>query len=197
MDHGFVRPKEDWELSDGIVFLLRECASVESLQPFVIKNLENLSNLCYIDHFKHANTLKENLFKSLIVLWSRMGKKQMRQHVDLFLDPVFRAAKSREVMENNMTFAAQDLILAIEKLYGENIFRAIVEGFDDRLLPELERIKQEGSLKSNQDFIYPPRGGPIPNNNYGIGSGQGAVAGQLNPGGVGGPEVMTKAPWAK
>jgi len=41
----------------------------------------------------------------------------------------------------------------------------------------LERFKQEQN-SGNQDFIYPP-----------------LAAGAMN--GIGGPEVMTKAPWAK
>jgi hypothetical protein len=65
MDHGFARAKELWELSDGSIFLLREISSLEEMQPFVVKHLESMSNLGYIDHFKHAHTLKENLFKSL------------------------------------------------------------------------------------------------------------------------------------
>jgi hypothetical protein len=109
MDHGFAREKELWELSDGSIFLLREISSLEEMQPFVIKNLENLSNLGYIDHFKHSHTLKENLFKSLIKIVLNLGKKPFRGYVELFLDPAFRAAKSQDHM--NMAAAAQDFIL--------------------------------------------------------------------------------------
>jgi hypothetical protein len=65
MDHGFTKPKEPWECSDGTIFLLRECSNVESMHYLVIKNLENLSNLAYIDTFKHSHTMRDNLFKSL------------------------------------------------------------------------------------------------------------------------------------
>lgn len=94
MDHGFSRAREDWELSDGSVFLLREISQFESLHPFIVKNLENLSNIGYIEHFKHSGTLKENLFKSLTKILKSLGKKQFRGYVELFLDPLFRCAKN-------------------------------------------------------------------------------------------------------
>ena len=93
MDHGFAREKELWELTDGSIFLIREISSIENMQPFVIKQLENLSNIGYIDHFKHAHVLKENLFKSLTKILKSLGKKPFRGYVEFYLDPVFRTAK--------------------------------------------------------------------------------------------------------
>ena len=70
MDHGFTRAQEPWEASDGCVFLLRELASVkgdaqDKAASLVVKHMESLADLGFIDHFKHANSLKENLFKTL------------------------------------------------------------------------------------------------------------------------------------
>ena len=200
MDHGFQRAKELWELSDGTVFLLRECSHVDFMQDFVVKQLENLSNLCYLDHFKHSNSLKQNLFKSLTAILTSLGKKKFRAYVELFLDPTFRNARSFDHKDTNMSIAAQEFVLALNKTYGENIFKAIVESHDDRLLKALAEIKEEGSRVQTQDFVYPPAdaGRFMRPNQLGIGSGQGAVAGALNSSGVGGPDMMmTKAPWAK
>ena len=109
MDHGFTRSKELWEMSDGAIFMIREVSQFEEMHDHIVKNLENLSNLGYIDHFKHSHTLKENLFKSLIKIVLNLGKKPFRGYVELFLDPAFRAAKSQDHM--NMAAAAQDFIL--------------------------------------------------------------------------------------
>jgi hypothetical protein len=145
----------------------------------VVKNLENISTLAYIDHFKHAHTLKETIFKSMIVVLKGIGKKKFRNIIELFLDPTFRAANNLENL--NMAVAAQDFILDMEKTYGSGIFRAILEGHDQRFIQDLERFKQEGSNTGPQDFIYPP-----------------LAAGSQTPILIGGPEsVMTKAPWAK
>ena len=78
MDHGFQRQKELWEMSDGAIFLIREISQFEDMHDFVVSNLENLCNLGYVDHFKHAHSLKENLFKSLIKILNNIGKKKFR-----------------------------------------------------------------------------------------------------------------------
>lgn len=155
MDHGFTKPKEPWEMSDGAIFLLRECSAIESQHQLVISNLENLSALAYIDTFKHSNTLRENLFKSMSTILKNLGKKKFRGYVELFLDPTFRVSKSLDHQNTNMSVSAQDLILAFDSTYGENIFKAIVEGHDDRLVGDLVRIKEEGERFRTQDFVYP------------------------------------------
>lgn len=112
MDHGFARDKELWELSDGAIFLLREISQFPDLQDFVVQHLENLSNLGYIDHFKHAHTLKENLFKSMVMIVKNLGKKKFRNHIELYLDPAFRNAKNTE--SQILAISAQDFILDLE-----------------------------------------------------------------------------------
>jgi len=104
MDHGFTRGREMWELTDGSIFILREVANIETMQDLVVKHLENISTLAYIDHFKHAHTLKETIFKSMPVILKGIGKKKFRGYIELFLDPVFRAANNQENM--NMAVAA-------------------------------------------------------------------------------------------
>ena len=124
MDHGFQRSKELWEMSDGAIFMIREVSQFEEMHDHIVKNLENLSNLGYIDHFKHSHSLKESLFKSLPVILRNIGKKKFRGFVELFLDPVFRNAKNQDNL--NMALAAQDFILEMEKTYGPGIFKAIL-----------------------------------------------------------------------
>jgi hypothetical protein len=171
MDHGFTRAKEAWEMSDGAVFLLREVSAIESMQPLVVKNFEKLADLTYVDHFKHSNVLKETVFKSLKDIINNVGKKKFRGYVETFLDPTFRNAKNLE--SQNMAISAQDFILFLEKTYGENIFKAILESHDDRYIAELKTYKEQGAMMQNQDFVYPPR--------------------PQAPADM----VMTKAPWAK
>lgn len=142
MDHGFQRAKELWECSDGAIFMIREVSQFEEMHDFIVKNLENLSNLGYVDHFKHSHSLKESLFKSLMTILRKIGKKKFRGFVELFLDPVFRNAKNLENM--NMALAAQDFILEMEKTYGPSIFKAILEGHDDRYVADLERYRAQG-----------------------------------------------------
>ena len=150
MDHGFSRPKELWELSDGSVFVLRELSAMEKHQEFVVGQLDNLSNCAYVDHFKHSHVLKENIFKSLRKMCDNLGKKKFRGFVEFFLDPAFRNAKNEN---QNLAFAAQDFVLNLEKLYGAGILKAIVEGHDERYVSELMKFKEQAS--GVKDFVYP------------------------------------------
>lgn len=110
------------------------------MHELIVKNLENLSNLGYIDHFKHSHSLRETLFKSLVKILRNIGKKKFRGYVELFLDPTFRNAKNQDNL--NMALAAQDFILEMEKTYGAGIFKAILESHDDRYIADLEKFKE-------------------------------------------------------
>merc|ERR1719263_1745122 len=114
--------------------------------------------------------MKENLFKSLRKIVVNVGKKPFRGYVELFLDPAFRCAKSDE--HRNMGAAAQDFILELEKTYGPNIFKAIVESHDERFVNDLLKYK-EFSSNGPKDFNYPAMKFEVP--------------GALNPYGIGGP----------
>lgn len=135
MDHGFTRPKEPWEQSDGSVFLLREVSSLEDFNEVIKQNFEGLSTLAYVDNFKHAHHLKENIFKSLQKIVKNIGKKNFRNYIELFLDPIFRAAKDNA--NQNMAVQAQDFAIQLEDLYGPTIFKAILENHDERYIAEL------------------------------------------------------------
>ena len=59
------------------------------------KHASSLADLGFVDHFKHASSLKEQLFKALAAISSTqgLGKKKFRGFVELFLDPAFRNTK--------------------------------------------------------------------------------------------------------
>ena len=167
------------------------------MHEFVISKLENLSDLGYVDHFKHYHFLKQNLFKSLTKIVEHLGKKKFRGFLELFLDPAFRTAKVPE--HQGMALAAQEFILFLEKTYGSGIFKAIVEGHDDRLVADLMKFKEAAARLPTQDFHYnpPAAGGPAVSFGMGMGSGQGPLAGKLNANSVPDDILLTKAPWAK
>lgn len=192
MDHGFSRAKEAWELTDGAIFMLKEASAFEDMHEFTIANLENLSDLGYVDSFKHHHFMKQNLFKSMKKILENVGKKKFRGFVEIFLDPAFRTAKVLE--HQGMALAAQEFILALEKMYGSGIFKAIVEGHDERLVADLQSFKEAAARLPTQDFVYPPRAGA---GGMGAGPGQGPLAGKFNPRGVPDDIMLTKAPWAK
>lgn len=47
----------------------------------------------------------------------------------------------------------------MDKIYGENIFKAIVESHDERFFKELNEYKNSVQNQAAKDFIYPLGGG--------------------------------------
>ena len=88
-------------MSDGCIYLLRELSKARNANDpkvvakaldLFVKHSMSLADLGFVDHFKHAASLKENLFKSMreIITPDGIGKKKFRSFVELFLDPAFR-----------------------------------------------------------------------------------------------------------
>ena len=98
-----------------------------------------------------------------------MGKKKFRNYVELFLDPIFRAANNKD--NQNMAISAQDLTLELEKTYGQSIFKAILEGHDERYVKDLERFRQESIKPKDFDYSVPPGAKPAGAMGMGMGSG--------------------------
>ena len=107
------------------MYLLRELS--KGHPAVVAKYLPNMADIGLMDHFKQAVYLKENLFKSIATIMNRMGKKKFRGFVELFIEPLFRNTRNEN---KNCAAAAEDCLLEMRKVYGENIFKAIVESVD-------------------------------------------------------------------
>lgn len=167
MDHGFSRHIEPWEYSDGCIYLVRELTNTHK-KDLALNYLEQMAELGYIDSFKHSAGMKENLFKSLTMMLENIGKKKFRSFVEITLDPAFRNLKNEH---QNCKVSAEDYLISLKKAYGDNIFKAIIEGHDPKFLPELDRLTMiENSIPKQDGFIYP-------NNSIPEGSGPMALMG--------------------
>lgn len=112
-----------------------------------------MSELGFIDSFKHSAAMKENLFKSLLLIVDNLGKKKFRSFVEVTLDPAFRNLKNEN---QNCKVSAEDYLIHLKKTYGDNIFKAILESHDPRYLQELERLTMiENTIPKQEGFIYP------------------------------------------
>ncbi|CAI2359487.1 unnamed protein product [Moneuplotes crassus] len=136
MDHGFTRDKEPWEHSDGCIYLVRELSRTKRA-ALVANYLDSLSELGFVDHFKHSAHLKENLFKSIKTIMHNL-KKKFRPFLEMFLDPLFRNIKHQN---RNCAAAAEDCLFAMESQFGKNIFKAILESENPSFAEEFARIK--------------------------------------------------------
>jgi hypothetical protein len=43
MDHGTTKSKEPWEITDGLIFLLKEVSYIDYMHFLILDNIENLS----------------------------------------------------------------------------------------------------------------------------------------------------------
>ena len=137
MDHGFARAKEPWEHTDGCIYLVRELT--RSKRAALVANyLDSLSEIGYVDHFKHSAHMKENLFKSVTTIMQNLNKK-FRPFLELFLGSTFRNLKNDN---RNCAAAAEDLLYAMEKQLGPNIFKAVLEKEDPTYLDKYVLLKQ-------------------------------------------------------
>lgn len=103
----------------------------DKMQKLIVDRMETIIDIAFIDHFKHSTTLKENQFKTLteFIQPNSLGKKKMRPWLDMLIEPTFRNCK---LSHQNCAAAAQDLLIACQKVYGENIFKAVMQNIDDR-----------------------------------------------------------------
>ena len=197
MDHGFSRHTEPWERTDGCVCLLKALskvkfegdASVEKkAHDLVCKHMETLSDMGFIDHFKHAAQLKEHLFQTLAVFPTTegLGKRKYRGYVEFTLDSCFRNTNHETQL---CAVAAQDYLLRLNKIYGEKITFALIENHNPKYVQEFQTIKAANTSSQNE-FNYPAFGqNMIPGGHPGSRIGA--------PGAVGGGFPVAKAPWAK
>ncbi|KAL4425118.1 hypothetical protein ABPG77_008223 [Micractinium sp. CCAP 211/92] len=140
MDHGFARPKEPWEASDGAVYMIRELSAVAPAA--VPEFLPALAELARMQHFAHAANLHETIWKQLPVIAENVGKKVFKPHLDEFLGPLFRSlACGHRLCEA----AAGRCIGALRDLIGPGIFAG-------RLSDEQRRL-----MESSPD-VPPPAG---------------------------------------
>merc|ERR1711871_1222085 len=88
------------------------------------------------------------------------GKKKFRPFVEIFIDPVFRNVNHNHQL---CAISAQDFLLSLEKIYGPNIMRGILEQGSSRYVDEFEKFKQQMGVPGG-DFVYPtsdPFGRPM------------------------------------
>lgn len=88
----------------------------------------------------------------MIVSPEGIGKKPFRGFVELFLDISFRNAKNDTQL---CACAAQDFLLKLNKVYGDGIFRAIIENHDSRYLQDLDMYKAAFAPKGLGPFGQP------------------------------------------
>jgi hypothetical protein len=104
MDHGFLRDKQPWEFSEGIVFLLRELATVD--YSLVSPYTELFCDLARLDGpFDH---LRETIWKAFPGFAKNIGARNFKNDwLELLIPYMFRDMRHSN---RSVVFAATDCI---------------------------------------------------------------------------------------
>eukprot|EP00210_Caulerpa_lentillifera_P009386 g8948.t1 len=118
MDHGFKRPKEPWEVSDGAVYLLREISAISPDR--ILEFIPSMTELVYLCEFSHASHLHETVWKVLPIIAKNIGKRHFKRYLSEMLDALFRSLRSDHQLE---VVAATQFISFCSEFLGRAIFR--------------------------------------------------------------------------
>jgi len=118
MDHGYSRPKKNWEMTDGGIYLLRELVDIDSETASMF--MDRLPGLLRTKF----DSLHVTILKQLIPISKSFGKRPFKRHLDELLPPCIDKLTSENQLVNA---AAADLILHLQQFLGQNVFRGRVE----------------------------------------------------------------------
>jgi hypothetical protein len=118
MDHGFRRPTEPWESSDGYVYMLRELAIQRP--ELIAEFIPMLADVARVSTFVHHTTLKCSVWKCVPVIAESMGKKEFKRVLEHLMEPLFKALKDPNRL---CQAAAGDCIVMLSQFIGPTIFR--------------------------------------------------------------------------
>jgi len=116
MDHGFSRPRQPWEASDGAIYLLRELAKRRPTQA--LDRLPIVAELAATRNFRHYHTLHETVWKQLMSIAKPVGKQSFKRHLELLLDPLCASLNSGHMGEEA---AAGFFVSELMQFIGPNI----------------------------------------------------------------------------
>mmetsp|Transcript_6677 Transcript_6677/g.11786 ORF Transcript_6677/g.11786 Transcript_6677/m.11786 type:complete len:700 (+) Transcript_6677:78-2177(+) len=122
MDHGFSRPKKDWEITDGAVYLLRELALLhpEKAEAF----MPALASASTVVGIENSSDLQATIWKQLIQIAKALGKRPFKRYMEPFLPPLVASLKD----ENQLTAsAAAECLSFLIQYLGQGIMKGRVE----------------------------------------------------------------------
>jgi hypothetical protein len=172
MDHGFTRPSQPWESSDGAVYLLREMSLI--CPKKCIPLMKVLAEISDVRHFRHASSLRETIWKQLPHIMRAIGKRECKRNVQEFINPMFDSIQGDHRLSSH---AAGGCAADISSFIGPSIFSGRLDDMQLRVFETSPLIHNGGvgaETKLPSSAMFKPT----------------AVTPSL-------PTISGKAPWAK
>ncbi|KAG8191252.1 hypothetical protein JTE90_003264 [Oedothorax gibbosus] len=126
-DHKFRKPSEPWEMADGCVHLVAELSQITELISQITEMLPMLHEAVSYKHYTHHVCLLQSLCLRLPNICKGIGKKNFKQHLELFLPDIFYSLNCENLLTS---CAAGQCLSALSTELGPNIIRARISNFN-------------------------------------------------------------------
>lgn len=112
MDHGFSRPQEPWEKTDGAIHLLGQLAAISSQKTFKLVPL--LMEAIRIRHFRHFHLYAMTVWSNMAILCEKL-KLNMEFYLEVILEELAETLGSKNRLAED---AAEKCLRRLSSLYG-------------------------------------------------------------------------------
>lgn len=144
-------------MSDGALFLLRECATV--YPELIAEKLPEAADLTTLQHFEHCWKLHETLWMALPVISAGIGKRAAKHHLELFLVPLFKDLRCG----NQLCEAAAGKCVAFFRDWlGPTILMGRLDDFQKQQLQNCDVIPAKVVVPPPESAGASGAGGPRP-----------------------------------
>lgn len=124
--HRYARPKRNWEVTDGGIYLLRELTALHPSEGASF--LAALAEVCDSPAARGVPELRVTLWKQLVPVARALGKRPFKQHLEPLLPGMIGDLKSDSQL---VASAAADCIEFLREWLGQGIFKGRVQGLMD------------------------------------------------------------------
>jgi len=133
----FKRSAQHWESSEGCVHLLAEITKLKTYNNQVNLVLPMVAETTTYKHYVHHHSYFETILKTLPTIAQSLGKREFKQHFDLFIDVIFYGLSCDNAL---VQVAATECITQLVQLIGKMITRGRIEQHNVKYISEFDKI---------------------------------------------------------
>ncbi|XP_065058563.1 uncharacterized protein LOC135686289 [Rhopilema esculentum] len=140
-NHSFKRDSQPWEMTDGCIYALAELSTNKLAVKDVMECIPLLSKAASFRHYTQHFHLLETLCSKLPAIAEGIGKRTFKMYLETFFDAIFDSLGS----DNQLTSAAaEDCLIKLSALLGQNIMRGRVENYHPHYVEQLDSVINKG-----------------------------------------------------
>jgi hypothetical protein len=154
--------------TDGCIYLIRELVirgtmegtATPSSDEELVPILQELADVCRVQHFPQADDLRATLWKSVPTIAHALGKQRFKsKYLDIFLDLMFSNLDSRSANQLSIHAAGQ-CAEELASLVDPGIFRGRLEDYQRECFDRVMHERQMMPKGPGAGEIFSPFGPP-------------------------------------